>query len=112
MFDFLVDVLLFGLGRFGSTLALNLRRRGYRILAVDFDPEVVRRHAMEGYAARYGDIEDAEFLASLPLERVEWVVSTLRDGQLSRALLRALRQQGYRGKVAVSTSHRHEEGAA
>jgi Kef-type K+ transport system membrane component KefB len=103
-----MDILLFGLGRFGSMLALNLRDRGYRILAVDFDPEVVRKHALEGYAARYGDVEDPEFVASLPLERVTWVVSTLRDSSLSLLLLRALRQQTYQGRVAVSTSRRHE----
>lgn len=103
-----VDVLLFGLGRFGSMLALNLRQHGYRLMAVDFDPEVVRRHTSEGYMARYGDMADPEFIASLPLDRVQWVVSTLRGSAHSRTLLGFLKQQAYRGKVAVSASHRSE----
>ena len=103
-----VDILLFGLGRFGSTLAGNLRNRGHRVMAVDFDPEVVRQHAREGYSARYGDVEDPEFISSLPLGRVSWVVSTLRDVSLNRGLLRTLRQNAFSGKVAVSASHRSE----
>jgi Kef-type K+ transport system membrane component KefB len=106
--DSRVDVLLFGLGRFGSTLANILRERGCRLLAIDFDPAVVRLHEREGYSARYGDAEDPEFIATLPLERATWVVSTLRDRSLNRALLQGLRQQGFRGRVAVSSSSRHE----
>ena len=103
-----VDVLLFGLGRFGSTLANMLRERSCRLLAIDFDPAAVRLHEREGYRARYGDAEDPEFIAALPLERVVWVVSTLRDRALNRALLQGLQQLGFRGKVAVSSSTSHE----
>jgi Trk K+ transport system NAD-binding subunit len=103
-----VDVLLFGLGRFGSTLANMLRERDCRLLAIDFDPTAVRLHEREGYRARYGDAEDPEFIATLPLDRAMWVVSTLRDRALNRALLQGLRQQGYRGRVALSSSTRHE----
>ncbi len=105
-----VDILLFGLGRMGATLASNLRERGCRVLAVDFDPVAVRLHNREGYEARYGDVEDPEFIASLPLERAGWVVSTLRDGSLNRGLLRVLREQRYRGKVAVAASGQREVG--
>mgnify|MGYP001823269388 FL=1 len=113
-----IDVLLFGLGRFGSTLARMLRERGCRLLAIDFDPTIVRLYEQEGYRTRYGDAEDPEFIATLPLESAVWVVSTLRERALNRVLLQGLQQQGYRGKVAVSASTRHEvdgflrEGAA
>lgn len=98
------DVLVFGLGRFGSTLAGILRERGSRLLAIDFDPVAVQRHKREGYRAQYGDVEDPEFITALPLEKSAWVVSTLRDRTLNRALVQVLRQQGYRGKLAVSCS--------
>ncbi|MDY6978964.1 MAG: cation:proton antiporter family protein [Pseudomonadota bacterium] len=102
------SILLFGLGRFGASVAANLRSHGYRILAVDFDPEVVRLHTREGYAARYGDAEDPEFLATLPLDRVRWVISTIRDHGINRMLLSGLRQQGYHGRIALSSAHRHD----
>lgn len=99
-----IDVLLFGLGRFGSTIADRLREQGCRIQAIDFDPNVMRLHERAGYQARYGDAEDPEPIGTLPLDNATLVVSTLRDRILTRALLQGLKQQGYHGKVAVSTS--------
>lgn len=103
-----IDILLIGLGRFGTSMASSLRDRGCRLLAVDFDPVAVQRYAREGYAVHYGDAEAPEFVASLPLERIRWVVSTVRDPVINRMLLHALREQGYAGKVAISTSSRHD----
>jgi len=100
------DILLFGLGRYGAALASSLREYGCRVLAVDFDPEAVKQHASEGYAVYYGDAEDPELVRGLPLARTRWVVSTVRDHGINRTLVRGLRQENYRGKVAVATSRR------
>lgn len=64
------DVILFGLGRFGSAVARILTERGIRVLAVDSDPDRVRTRAGQGFELRYGDAEDPEFVGSLPLGRV------------------------------------------
>ncbi len=104
-----VDILLFGLGRFGAGLAQALRDRGQQILAVDFDPEMVQLHINDGFNVRYGDAEDPEFIASLPLGKVRWVVSTVRDRSINNMLLRSLKQHGYQGKIAVTTYNRHDE---
>lgn len=103
-----VEVLVFGLGRFGTRIAGALRQQGYRLLAVDFDPELVHRASETDYATHYGDAEDPEFVGSLPLDQVRWVVSTVRDGHTNRALLQALRQRGYRGRIAMAV-HRQAE---
>lgn len=103
-----VDVLLIGLGRFGAAMAQKLRSRGCRLLAVDFDPEAVQRHAQDGYVVHYGDAEDPEFIASLPLAKASWVVSTVRDRHISNMILHGLREQNYQGKVALSTSSPHD----
>ena len=99
-----VDILLIGLGRFGASVATNLRQQGCRLLAVDFDPQAVQYHTRDGYAVRYGDAEDPEFIASLPLSRATWVVSTVRDRAINRMILHGLKQQGYKGKVAISAA--------
>ncbi len=98
------DVILFGLGRFGTGIARELRHRGYRVLGVDFDPDLVRRQESDGYAIRYGDAEDPEFLASLPLEQTQWVLSSVREMSVNLALLHGLRDYDYNGQVAV-TAH-------
>ncbi|QFY89570.1 cation:proton antiporter [Magnetovirga frankeli] len=102
------DILLIGLGRFGAAMAQSLRARGCRLLAVDFNPDAVQRHLRDGYAVHYGDAEDPELIASLPLQQSKWVVSTLRDRSLNNMLLHALQQQGYKGRVALSTTSRLE----
>jgi len=102
-----IDVLVVGLGRYGAALAAQLRDRGSRLLAVDFDPSIVEQHLRDGYQVHYGDAEDPEFVASLPLSRIRWVVSSVRHGDINRMLLHGLREQGYLGKVAIATfSHR------
>ncbi|HEB87115.1 MAG TPA: sodium:proton exchanger [Gammaproteobacteria bacterium] len=99
-----VDVILFGMGRFGAGIARELRQRGHQVLGVDFDPDLVRRQEGNGYAIRYGDAEDPEFLVTLPLAQVRWVLSSVRGKDINLALLHGLRQHEYKGRVAV-TAH-------
>ncbi len=99
-----VDVILFGLGRFGTGIARELRQRGYRVLGVDFDPELIRRQEENDDEMRYGDAGDPEFLASLPLGRVRWVLSSLREMPVNLVLLHSLRDYGYKGRVAVTAN--------
>ncbi|TNF34092.1 MAG: sodium:proton exchanger [Gammaproteobacteria bacterium] len=98
------DVLVIGLGRYGASLANNLRSRGCKLLAVDFDPTTVQQHIRDGFKVHYGDAEDPEFVATLPLTHTRWVVSTVRDPSINRVLLHGLRQSQYRGKVAIASS--------
>jgi Kef-type K+ transport system membrane component KefB len=96
-------VLLIGLGRFGAALAEQLRQRQCSVLALDFDPEIVQRYIQDGFHVHYGDVEDPELVASLPLSQLHWIVSTIRDPRLNSLLLETLKQQGYSGRIAVTT---------
>lgn len=96
------DVIVFGMGRYGSRLVKDLQTQGVAALGVDFDPESVQRWHRRGLPVRFGDAEDPDFLASLPLADVRWVVSTLPEVDPNRALLHALRESGYGGRIAVA----------
>jgi Trk K+ transport system NAD-binding subunit len=74
------------------------------VLGVDFDPEAVARCKSLGVPTHYGDAEDPEFPAGLPLGRARWVVSTTPAREVNLALLHALRHHGYAGRVAL-TAH-------
>jgi len=95
------DVVVFGLGRYGERLARRLAESGLSVLGVDFDPETVHRLRRLGLTVRFGDGQDPDFLESLPLDGVPWVVSTLPDLESNRALLHALIARGYQGEVAI-----------
>jgi uncharacterized UPF0146 family protein len=105
------DVILFGLGRFGSSIAEDLRERGVRVLAVDFDPEVVRSEGEAGHAIVYGDADDPEFLATLPLERAKWVASTLPQRDLNLSLIQSLKHLQFEGRLAVTAHHEDDAQA-
>ncbi|WP_102867116.1 cation:proton antiporter [Pseudovibrio exalbescens] len=110
------DVLVFGLGRYGKALAHYLQEEGFKLLVVDFNPEVVKQWRNQGSAAIYGDACDPAFVAGLPLKGVKWIVSAMpqhdigvthEDPRLS--LIEGLKQQNYTGGIAISTQHAHDQ---
>ena len=105
------DVLLVGLGRYGSAIARRLTQHGVTVLGVDFNPVVVKQWRKDGLDVAYGDATDPELIASLPLAGITWAVSavpahetgvTHEDARLG--LIDALRGAGFVGRVAV-TAH-------
>ncbi|PZX49100.1 transporter (CPA2 family), partial [Cereibacter changlensis] len=68
-------IIIFGLGRFGTAIGLRLKRRGIRVLGVDFNPQAVRRWRDLGLEAEFGDAGDPEFIAELPFRGAEWMLS-------------------------------------
>ncbi|PZO07687.1 MAG: sodium:proton exchanger [Lysobacteraceae bacterium] len=98
------DVIVFGMGRYGRRIAELLRADGFRVLGVDFDPEMQVRRAGDDLPVVFGDAADDEFVAHLPLSSVKVVVSTLKDVDTDVGLLSALRRHGYAG-VITATAH-------
>jgi Kef-type K+ transport system membrane component KefB len=103
-------VLIFGLGRFGSAMLRELRRRGLPATGIDHDPEAVRAFKREGLPVHFGDAENPDYLESLPLASTSWVVSTLPLLESTRMLVHGLRRAGYQGPIAVAA--RSEQDAA
>ncbi len=104
------EIVLFGIGRYGFGIAQTLRERGCRVQGIDFNPELVRKGDATGHPVLYGDAEDPEFIAALPLAQVQWVVSTARDRHVNLALIHTLKNLGYVGRIAV-TAHSADEVA-
>ncbi|QKV19383.1 cation:proton antiporter [Oricola thermophila] len=111
------DVIVFGLGRFGTALGLRLKEKGLRVLGVDFNPAAVRRWRALGMAAEYGDATDPEFVAGLPLENADWLVSSVpvhatglshEDARLT--LMQLARLSGFRGRIALTSNGTAETG--
>ncbi len=99
-----VDVVLVGLGNYGSSLAEHLAGRQKSVVGLDFDPRSLGAWRARGLPVLYGDVGDPELHEHLPLDRSHWVVCTVRSRELSLALLRLLRQRRYAGKVALTAA--------
>ncbi|MDX1572455.1 MAG: cation:proton antiporter family protein [Methylophaga sp.] len=109
------DVIIFGLGRYGAVITERFQDEGKRVLAVDFNPDVVKRWRQRGFDIMYGDASDMDFIEMLPLQSVRWVICAMPQHDLGVThedprivLLDALKQQHYQGKVAVSTHFTHD----
>ncbi|EJF08961.1 cation:proton antiporter [Pontibacter sp. BAB1700] len=103
-----VDVILFGLGRYGGNIALTLLKDNIHLLCIDFDPQQVRYWQKQGLTALYGDVEDPELPDRLPLDTAKYVISSLSDVNANIALVKQLRSGGYKGVIAL-TAHRQPD---
>jgi len=109
------DVIVFGLGRFGTAIGMRLHKRGIRVLGVDFSPQAVRRWRELGLDTEFGDATDPEFVSELPLAHANWIVSTvpiyvtgLSHEDTRTTLIQLARSAGFCGRVAVASHHRSD----
>lgn len=97
-----VDVILIGLGRYGSDTAELLLARGQRIVGVDFDPATLNAWAARGVSVIYADAEDPDIVSRLPLFSAHWVLCDVPDATVGATLARRLRDTGYKGRIALA----------
>ncbi len=109
------DVILFGLGRYGSAIAKQLKEKDVSFLVLDFNPSEVKAWKKLGYNAIYADACDVTILNELPVHMAKWVIVALPQHDLGLThedprlvLLNGLKSGSFRGKVAVSTYHCEE----
>lgn len=110
------DIVLVGLGGYGKAIANNLIDAGFNLLAVDFNPDEVKNWQAQGRNVIYGDASDPEFVSSLPLKNVKWVISALPQQDIGLThedprvlLIEGLNQAQYSGEIAVSTKQFDEQ---
>ena len=70
---------VFGIDRFGASVARTLEENGCQVIAVDSDPEKIQMIADEVSYAMTADVEDQEAIASLGLKNVDGAVITMVD---------------------------------
>ncbi|MEB3213149.1 MAG: NAD-binding protein, partial [Leptolyngbyaceae bacterium] len=104
-----VEVIVFGLGRYGGRLIQNLQRNGVEVFGVDFDPEMVVQWRNRGFRTLYGDADDPELPGLLPLDHAQWVVSTLPDCVLGLTLLHTLKSHHFKGSIALTSHNQRDE---
>ncbi|MCC6221856.1 MAG: cation:proton antiporter [Deltaproteobacteria bacterium] len=106
-----VDAILVGLGNYGSGLMDYLLGRKTAVVGVDFDPNALARWRKRGVPVIYGDMANAEMYEHLPLDKARWVISTVRSKEMNLTLIHNLKQDKYKGKVALTATNGHEAQA-
>ncbi|MBN1849397.1 MAG: cation:proton antiporter [Deltaproteobacteria bacterium] len=103
-----IDVILMGLGNYGSGLTEYLLQRNKAVLGVDFDPGALDRWRKRGLPVLYGDMTDPDMHEHLPLNKAQWVISSVRSEEINLALIHNLRTRGYDGKVGLTATDKEE----
>ncbi|ABG40801.1 transporter, CPA2 family [Paraglaciecola sp. T6c] len=108
-------VIIFGLGRLGTAISMQLKNEGIKVLGIDFNPAAIKHWHQLGLDCNFGDATDAEFIIELPLKHAQWIVSTiphLHTGLSSednrKTVIQLTRSAGYTGKLAVISQGRAE----
>ncbi len=106
------EIMVIGLGRYGSAVAKALQKNGRSVLGVDFNPVAVNYARAQGVKALFGDATDPEFLAHLPFTSTRWIVSAIPEHEPDvahddprRSLVRSLRSNGFKGQIAVAVQN-------
>jgi Kef-type K+ transport system membrane component KefB len=100
-----VDFIVYGFGRYGRNLVGHLIDAGRSVLVVDWDPHSATEDPDHpNLETVFGDAEDPEYPASLPLGTARAVISTIPSLATNAALTHALRRWGFEGTLAV-TAH-------
>lgn len=94
-------VVLFGCHRMGRSMLLHLAKNKEKVLIVDFDPEVVRRLADEGYRVVYADAADTDVYDQLNLSKAKMVVSTIEDIKDNLLMLAEIKRRRLKVSVVV-----------
>ena len=106
--DEVIDVILFGAGRFGGSILHRLIESGKRVLVVDLDPHVLHHLRLGGISTMFGDLEEPELLGSLPLVRTRSIISTIPHLAANLILIETVRSLGFEGDIAVTSHHDHD----
>lgn len=103
-----IDYIVIGSGRLGTNLIRNILEKKQNVLVVDFDPDVVTKWQNEGVRAEYGDADDPELPAMLPLKNTRQIISTATNADTNQRLLKFLHENKYEGKITI-VAHSDEE---
>ncbi len=84
------DFLVIGLGRFGESVARSLVERGYEVLAVDFDEEIVREISAVVTHAVQADATDESALESIGARNFDVAIVAIGDNVHANTLVTLL----------------------
>jgi Kef-type K+ transport system membrane component KefB len=105
------DVIIFGLGRFGSKIAETIDEcEAVSYLGIDFDPQIVKSWQKKNRMAVYGDVDNVEILEHIPYKEASCIVITVPETDYSMQLIKEMRKNGYTGKIFTSVRNEKNRG--
>jgi len=96
------DAIIVGAGRLGSSVTVGLLDKNANLLVVDSDPQALKRLRQKRVTTLYGDISDADFASTLPLNETDAIICTVQDRSTNLVLLETLGRFGFEGSICLT----------
>jgi len=96
------DAIVIGAGRFGGEIIMGLLKRDASLFVVDQDPQMLSKIASWQVDTLYGDIDEPELVAALPLHETNTVICAVPNYASNVMLLTELRRYGFEGTVCLT----------
>lgn len=77
--NFSNHIILAGVNRMGKKILDTLIKRGDKVVAIDFNPDIINNIASENAYILFGDISDGEVLERANIDKAKLIVSTVPD---------------------------------
>ena len=101
---------VFGLGRFGYTIAKELSQSGAEVLAVDLDEAVVNAAGKEIPLCKCADVTDGEVLSRLGIANFDTVIIAMADNLEASVLAITLcKEAGVKNVIVKCASEMHRK---
>jgi len=105
-----VNVIIFGMGRIGTTAYDTFRERdGFQVIGVDYAERAVAEHRIKDRNVIRGDATDSDFLNRICTQRIELAILTMESHNTNLTALKQLKSAGFTGEISVIARFRDEQ---
>jgi Kef-type K+ transport system membrane component KefB len=94
-------VVVIGAHQMGQSIIRALDKSGEDVIAVDFNPDIVRKLRSKKINIIFGDIADLEIQEKVGLERAKMVISTIPDIEDNMYLIEGMNKLNKKARVVV-----------
>ncbi|KKR76967.1 MAG: Transporter, CPA2 family [Candidatus Levybacteria bacterium GW2011_GWA2_40_8] len=102
-------VVLIGVRRMGESILEALKKdEKTKIVAVDFNPDIVETLKEDGVISFYGDIADEEIQELAQIDKAKLIISTVSDLEDNLLLLKSIKNLKKKPKVVLLALEKHE----
>lgn len=100
------NVVIFGMGRTGSSAYRRLKGEGLDPIGIDADTYCVASHLAEGRNVAFADVEDSEFWKRVDLRHIKVAILAMGDLEAKVITSRGLRKSGFDGPIVSHVLYR------
>ena len=93
------QILIIGMGRTGRAAYDHLEGKGFRLVSLDSDPNVIELSTQAGRRVRFADAEDQMFWQRLEMPAIEAVILAMNDQEAKIISTQKLRERGFKGLI-------------